>query len=923
MSPSLDVERLLRGRNLVVAGATGFLGKVWLSLVLTHYPAVGRLHLLVRRKGALGGVDRFWQETIHSEAFRPLREVKGNDFESFLREKVVPIEGDIVLPFCGVPAALQQELRGSIAALVNASGVVDFEPPLDVGLEVNAFGVQNLVALARALGDCPLLHTSTCFVAGKRTGFVEEEDPRVHPFPRAHELERAHWDPDREIAECLSIIEQAKQRAEDAFRQSHFLNEARVNLKASHEPLIGAVLEREVERVKRSYVEAQLAEMGNERARFWGWPNTYTYTKSIGEQIAAASGLQVTIVRPAIVETSVKFPMKGWNEGINTSAPLIYAIREGQTQLPGSTHNLDMIPCDMVAGGMVMALCELLDGTAPFVYQLGASDCNPVTMARIFELTGLYKRKYHLTERPPSLSSTLQGHVEGALFPSPTFEKVGPKAFAKAARGVSDVLHKVSATPALRSLTAPATSGLEQFARSQERIGRLLWQFAPFTADYDYTFRCDHVREARARLSERDRAILNWEPELLDWRQWFLEVHTPALERWVFPEIERRRARPPRPLRAHETVVALLEDMTSRHDLSVALQHVEEEGLTRVSYRDLRSAAQACAARLIGHGVKPGERVLLIGDNHPNWAAAFLGILYAGAAVVPIAADFSPIELDHAISTSGATHCILDQKASRRRLEKALAVHWHDLETSVFPSARAAMSRAATPRAVAAHDVALLSYNSDGIETRLSHAALTRAVADLSRLHPLCAEDRLLSLLPLHHPLEILCGLLLPLSRGARVIYSSETSERPDQAFAATRPTVAVGSAALWDAFAHGLVDLASQRVLGRRRFELMARWSRKLRSQAGINAGRLMFSSLHAALGGELQYLISGGPSSENTRKVLNALGMQLKDCSGVMEEDTVLNVSTPFDKEAQAGHSQLSSAVAPRNRQKASQLN
>ena len=79
-------------------------------------------------------------------------------------------------------------------------------------------------------------------------------------------------------------------------------------------------------------------------------------TKAIGEQIVASGGIPFTIVRPSIVESTVKYPFVGWNEGINTSAPLIYALREGQTQIPGSDNNLDMIPCDMVAGGMALVL---------------------------------------------------------------------------------------------------------------------------------------------------------------------------------------------------------------------------------------------------------------------------------------------------------------------------------------------------------------------------------------------------------------------------------------------------------------------------------------------------------------------------------------------------------------------------------------
>jgi long-chain acyl-CoA synthetase len=67
--------------------------------------------------------------------------------------------------------------------------------------------------------------------------------------------------------------------------------------------------------------------------------------------------------------------------------------------------------------------------------------------------------------------------------------------------------------------------------------------FLPFIAEYQYVFRADNVRAAYARLPEAQRALVPWYPERLDWRQWFLEVHVPALERYVFPLMERRSGR--------------------------------------------------------------------------------------------------------------------------------------------------------------------------------------------------------------------------------------------------------------------------------------------------------------------------------------------------------------------------------------------
>jgi len=72
------------------------------------------------------------------------------------------------------------------------------------------------------------------------------------------------------------------------------------------------------------------------RAHHLGWPNTYTFTKSLGESILSRHGqdLPIAIVRPSIVESSMRSPFMGWNEGINTSGPLSYLLGTNFRQLP-------------------------------------------------------------------------------------------------------------------------------------------------------------------------------------------------------------------------------------------------------------------------------------------------------------------------------------------------------------------------------------------------------------------------------------------------------------------------------------------------------------------------------------------------------------------------------------------------------------
>ncbi|MGH7330837.1 MAG: SDR family oxidoreductase, partial [Polyangiaceae bacterium] len=344
----------------------------------------------------------------------------------------------------------------------------------------------------------------------------------------------------------------------------------------------GRAFDEELAKVRRRFVSDWLTLAGKDRAQHWGWHNTYTYTKSIGEQIIAKSGIPFVIARPASCESTVAFPFPGWNDGMSTSSVVIYLALKGAVQIPGKAVPLDFMPPDMVVAGMVLSLVELLEGTNQPVYQFGMSDVNPATAERQGELIGLYKRRHYQKKNTGNpLFNMAMSHMEAFAVDPKRFEMIGPPAVARATKTASKALKNMGIGP-LR----PIASALEKWSAQEQKLGEVLGMFAPFTAERNGPFECSNTRAAYARLSPQDKARLDWTPEKIDWVDWFLEIHMPAVEKWALPEMDRKLKREPKALRAHDTLVTLLDQMAERHGISTALARFETDGFAPITYKE-------------------------------------------------------------------------------------------------------------------------------------------------------------------------------------------------------------------------------------------------------------------------------------------------------------------------------------------------
>src|SRR5215831_16634125 len=357
--PPLELPEVYRGRKVFILGSTGFVGKVLLSMLFDRFPEIGRAYVMVRRGSGTDSEARFWQSVVTSPAFDPLRAKHGgpDGLAAILRKKVVVVDGEITEPNLGMSEELAARVAGDIDVLINSSGRVTFNPPLESALKTNVEGTRNVIAFAKRMKRPALIHTSTCFVAGNRSGEVWEDETLDGYFPRHKEMPGTRFSVEQETADNALGAERIRQLADDAQVLAALRQQARDRLRdENRDPDDEQALKLAVARSRKEWIRSEMTKQGMDRAAKWGWPNIYTYTKSMGDQLVAReTGIVRAIVRPAIVESAVAYPFRGWNEGFTTSAPLVYLALKGQNVLPVTEKLiLDVVPVDHVAAGMLL-----------------------------------------------------------------------------------------------------------------------------------------------------------------------------------------------------------------------------------------------------------------------------------------------------------------------------------------------------------------------------------------------------------------------------------------------------------------------------------------------------------------------------------------------------------------------------------------
>ncbi len=356
-----------------------------------------------------------------------------------------------------------------------------------------------------------------------------------------------------------------------------------------------------------------------------------------------------------------------------------------------------------------------------------------------------------------------------------------------------------------------------------------------------------------------------------------------------------------------------------------------DEAWQPISWREAARQVTALAESLMRMGLEPGDRVMLVSENRPEWLIADLGIMAAGCVTVPTYTTNTTRDHTHILGNSGAKAVIVSNQKLAKTLvpavlfssechliigienvrtgqvtDEATYQHWDELVAGE-PDIAALEHRM---KAVKREDLACIIYTSGtggaprGVQQH--HGAILTNIAGCADIisNDFGWDDEIfLSFLPASHAYEHSGGQHFPVGLGAQIYYA-ESLEKLAANIEEVGPTIMVVVPRLFEMLRArilkniekgGISDYLLKRALSigsskyRGRFKP---WDLPMDGLLSLTMRR----KVRAKFGGRIKAMVSGGaPLNPEVGMFFHSLGLTLLQGYGQTEAGPVISCNRP----------------------------
>jgi long-chain acyl-CoA synthetase len=356
----------------------------------------------------------------------------------------------------------------------------------------------------------------------------------------------------------------------------------------------------------------------------------------------------------------------------------------------------------------------------------------------------------------------------------------------------------------------------------------------------------------------------------------------------------------------------------------------DHTGWTARTWGECRREVSEASRGLGALGLRPGDRVVLVSENRPEWLLADLAIMAAGLITVPAYATNTVESHRHILENTTARGAVVSTPALLRVI-LAAATPALELVVCFDPPARGASSGPAVHTWPSVREAGrALPDDLEGAAAKLTrrtlaciqHTSGTGGAprgAMLSHGAILCnldgARDVLLQLgledevflsfLPVSHVYEHTVGQYLPVAVGAQIRYVANASQ-VTAALLEVHPTILIAVPRLFETMHRKIMQETDRRgPIARGLFAAAVRLGRKGLAGPGLSRiervldgllDRLVRDQVRARFGGRLKAIVSGGaPISAELVLFFHSVGLRLLQGYGLTEAAPVVTANPP----------------------------
>ncbi|XP_057781285.1 fatty acyl-CoA reductase 2, chloroplastic-like [Salvia miltiorrhiza] len=483
----IGITNYFEGKNIFLTGATGLLGKVLVEKMLRSTP-LGKIYVLVKADDLETAWDRLQKELINSELFGCIQEKYGKYYQEFIKEKVIPIVGNICEPNLGMDSDSARAIMEDVNVIIESAANTTLNERYDLLLETNVNGPQRLMRFAKTCKNLELLvHISTVYVNGEKEGIILEK-PLI-----MGEINRRNKD-NGETCLPLDVSDE--------------INLALRSCKAT----------------SNYDMTKDMKRLGMERAKSYGWYNTYHLTKAMAEMIIheTRGDIPVLIIRPSVIESCYKEPYPGWIQGNRMFDPII--ISYGKGQLPAFLGKpdtpMDVIPLDMVVNTTIAAIAKhgFMQKPELNVYQLASDILNPLRYSDFFE----YIHEYFCSE--PLIESESFTRINNYYN---DFENI--KYFDN-----FDDFSSYTRNEIFRRFGGKTNQiKIQKQCKGKAAYAENLCKMYQFLGFFKARFHVGNTQKLLSEMSKEEKMSFAIDVREIDWRKYFQEIHIPGLRKHV------------------------------------------------------------------------------------------------------------------------------------------------------------------------------------------------------------------------------------------------------------------------------------------------------------------------------------------------------------------------------------------------------